>query len=297
VNCHVTHKVFRRYVAIGDSLTEGLGDERFQWDRRHAGWADRLAAILHESSASEGVALRYANLAVRSRKIEQVMTTQLDHALELKPDLVTVMAGGNNLWTSDVDWARLSALYRDGISRLRDSGATVLVANSINPVHVRAFASGRARAARMTEMIEAAAVDLGCGVIDLYRNELLHDVRAWARDRVHFGVGAHSSVANAAAGVLKLAKRILMPESDVLSDARHSARDLAAWMARDVTPYFVRVARGTTAGDRVAAKRPQLSPIDNHPWSIIDIVSLPAVGTTLSVGKPLSEPTSLAFGA
>jgi lysophospholipase L1-like esterase len=292
----VTHKVFRRFVAIGDSLTEGLGDERFHWDRQHAGWADRLAAILHESSASEGVALRYANLAVRSRKIEQVMTTQLEHALDLKPDLVTVMAGGNNLWNSDVDWVRVSALYRDGISRLRDSGATVLVANSINPVHVRAFSSGRARAERMTEMIEDVAAEMGCGVIDLFRHELLHDVRAWARDRVHFGVGAHSSVANAAAGVLQLSKRILMPESDVLSDARHSARDLAAWMARDVTPYFVRVARGTTAGDGVVAKRPRLSPIDNHPWSIIDTVSLPAVGTTLSKSKPVSNSTSLAFG-
>ena len=297
MNSHVTHKVFRRYVAIGDSLTEGLGDERFHWDRRHAGWADRLAAILHESSASEGVALRYANLAVRSRKLEQVMTAQLDHALHLKPDLVTVMAGANNLWTSDVDWARLSALFRDGVSRLRDSGVTVLVANSINPVHVRVFASGRARAARLTEMIEAVAAEMGCGVIDLFRNELLHDVRSWARDRVHFGVGAHSSVANAAAATLRLTKRILMPENEVLSDARHSARDLAAWMARDVTPYFVRVARGTTAGDRVVAKRPQLSPIDNHPWSIIDTDSLPVVGTKLSPGKPSATAPSLAFEA
>ena len=292
----MTHKVFRRYVAIGDSLTEGLGDERFNWDRRHAGWADRLAAILHESNAHDGYALRYANLAVRSRRIEHVMTRQLEHALHLKADLVTVMAGGNNLWRSGTDWEHLRGLYRDGISRLRDSGATVLVANSINPVHVRAFSSGRARAARMTEMIEGIAAEMECGVIDLYRHELLHDVRAWARDRVHFGVGAHSSVANVAAGVLNLSQRILMPENEVLSDARHSTRDVAAWLARDVTPYFVRVARGTTAGDRVVAKRPQLSPIDNHPWSIVDTVSLPVVGTTLSLSKPSSEVASLAFG-
>jgi len=291
----MTHKVFRRYVAIGDSLTEGLGDERFNWDRRHAGWADRLAAILHESNAHDGYALRYANLAVRSRRIEHVMTRQLEHALHLKADLVTVMAGGNNLWRSGTDWEHLRGLYRDGISRLRDSGATVLVANSINPVHVRAFSSGRARAARMTEMIEGIAAEMECGVIDLYRHELLHDVRAWARDRVHFGVGAHSSVANVAAGVLNLSQRILMPENEVLSDARHSTRDVAAWLARDVTPYFVRVARGTTAGDRVVAKRPQLSPIDNHPWSIVDTVSLPVVGTTLSLSKPSSDVASLAF--
>lgn len=269
MNGHVTPPVFRRYVAIGDSLTEGLGDDRFHWDRRHAGWADRLAAIVHESNRRQGENLSYANLAVRSRKLEHVMSTQLDHALALSPDLVTVMAGGNNLWRNDIDWTSLRRVYRDGLSRLRDSGATVLVANSINPVHVRAFASGRGRAARMTEMIEGVAAEMNCGVIDLFRLSLLHDVRSWARDRVHFGHGAHSLVANHAAELLGLRDRILMPENEMLAHARHTASDWLKWLANDVTPFFTRVARGTTAGDKVVAKRPQLSSLDGHPWSIV----------------------------
>ena len=273
----MTPPVFRRYVAIGDSLTEGLGDDRFHWDRRHAGWADRLAAIVHESNRQQGESVSYANLAVRSRRLEHVMSTQLDHALALSPDLVTVMAGGNNLWRNDIDWTSLRRVYRDGLSRLRDSGATVLVANSINPVHVRAFASGRGRAARMTEMIEGVAAEMDCGVIDLFRLPLLHDVRSWARDRVHFGHGAHSYVANHAAELLGLTDRILMPENEMLANARHTASDWLLWMTNDVTPFFTRVARGTTAGDNVVAKRPQLSLLEGHPWSIVSEDHTPAV--------------------
>ncbi|MSW97515.1 MAG: hypothetical protein F2808_03915, partial [Actinobacteria bacterium] len=232
----MTVPLFHRYVAIGDSLTEGLGDDRFHWDRTHGGWADRLAAIVHESNRRQGESFAYANLAVRSRKLEQVMSTQLDHALALTPDLVTVMAGGNNLWRKDIDWHDLRRVYRDGLSRLRDSGATVLVANSINPVHVRAFASGRGRAARMTEMIESLAAEVNCGVIDLFRLSLLHDVRSWARDRVHFGQGAHSVVANQAADLLGLTDRILMPENELLAHARLTTSDWLMWLTKDVTP-------------------------------------------------------------
>jgi lysophospholipase L1-like esterase len=269
VNGDVTPPVFRRFVAIGDSLTEGLGDDRFHWDRRYAGWADRLAAIVHESNRRQGENLAYANLAVRSRKVQHVMSTQLDHALALTPDLVTVMAGGNDLWRTGIDWVALRRLYRDGLARLCDSGATVLVANSINPVHVRAFAAGRGRAARMTELIESVAAEMNCGVIDLFRLSALHDVRSWARDRVHFGQGAHSYVANHAADLLGLTDRILMPENEMLAHARRTASDWFMWITNDVAPFYTRVARGTTAGDKVVAKRPQLSSIDGHPWSIV----------------------------
>ena len=293
----VTVPLFHRYVAIGDSLTEGLGDDRFGWDRTHAGWADRLAAILYESNRCAGKTLTYANLAVRSRKLEHIMTDQLEHALNLAPDLVSVMAGGNNLWRSGIDWGQLKDTYRRGLGRLRDAGITVLVANSFNPVHVRAFAVARSRAARLTEMIETVAAEMDCHVIDLFRAPLLHDVRAWARDRVHFGGGAHSHIANMAADALGVPSRIQTPEHEMLAQARLSRFDWLTWVSRDVTPYFLRVARGVTAGDRVVAKRPQLSAVDDHPWSIRETASLPTVRPTLSHAQPKPDTPQLAFTA
>ena len=48
---------YQRFVALGDSCTEGLDD--LLPDGRYRGWADRVASVL------DGPGFRYANLGVR----------------------------------------------------------------------------------------------------------------------------------------------------------------------------------------------------------------------------------------
>ncbi|WP_051061720.1 SGNH/GDSL hydrolase family protein [Nocardiopsis chromatogenes] len=64
---------FRRYVAVGDSQTEGLnnGDDA----TGHRGWADRLAAAIAASGAA-GPGFAYANLAVHGRLAAQIRAEQ-----------------------------------------------------------------------------------------------------------------------------------------------------------------------------------------------------------------------------
>lgn len=107
---------WRRYVALGDSFTEGL------WDvpggtpparTEHAdpalacrGWADLLARSLADRAAAAGPEpspglpaepVRYANLAVRGRLLGPILREQVPAALELRPDLVSLIGGGNDL--------------------------------------------------------------------------------------------------------------------------------------------------------------------------------------------------------
>ena len=86
---------YLRYVAMGDSQTEGVGDGDDVTGLR--GWADRLA----ERLAIGNPGLQYANLAVRGRLAAQVHTEQLGPALALRPDLATVFAGVNDLLRPD----------------------------------------------------------------------------------------------------------------------------------------------------------------------------------------------------
>ncbi|BBZ36105.1 hypothetical protein MCNF_47100 [Mycolicibacterium confluentis] len=79
----------RRCVAIGDSQTEGLWDGD---DVGVCGFADRLAARLDALHPG----LQYANLAVRGRRVADVLGDQLPRALSMRPDLVTVCAGMND---------------------------------------------------------------------------------------------------------------------------------------------------------------------------------------------------------
>src|SRR5688500_13563706 len=112
-----------RYVALGDSLSEGVGDHPNP-DGTERGWADRFA----ERLAAEHPGLRYANLAVRGRLIPDVYHHQLPAALALEPDLVSLIIGGNDLTRPrfDVDGglARIDEMHRD----LHAAGATVLTA-------------------------------------------------------------------------------------------------------------------------------------------------------------------------
>lgn len=91
-----------RYVAIGDSFTEGIGDPEPASPGGHRGWADRVAEVL----ASQAPDFAYANLAVRGRLLQQILDEQVDAALDLHPDLITISAGGNDIIRPGTDPTR-----------------------------------------------------------------------------------------------------------------------------------------------------------------------------------------------
>lgn len=111
---------YTRYVALGDSQTEGL------WDGDDAagltGFADRLAALVDTHHPG----LRYANLAVRGKQIRDVLSEQLPLAVAMRADLITVCIGMNDVTRPgpgfDDALTQLDELYE----RLAGTGATVV---------------------------------------------------------------------------------------------------------------------------------------------------------------------------
>ncbi|WP_460434310.1 SGNH/GDSL hydrolase family protein [Angustibacter speluncae] len=79
-----------RFVAIGDSFTEGVGDPHLHFPHGYRGWADRMARQLGRADPR----WEYANLAIRSKRIDQVLDEQLEAAVVLRPTLATFVAGG-----------------------------------------------------------------------------------------------------------------------------------------------------------------------------------------------------------
>lgn len=169
-----------RYVALGDSQTEGLGDGDEAGGLR--GWADRLAELL--DAAEPG--LRYANLAVRGQLAGQVRTTQLDAALALRPDLATVVAGMNDLlrprFDADATGAELEAMF----AALTGAGARV--ATLTFPAMERLVPLARPLAPRVPALnarIREAAARHGVVVVETYGEEVVVDPRLWSPDRLH----------------------------------------------------------------------------------------------------------------
>src|SRR6187402_2349958 len=97
---------FERYVAIGDSSTEGLDDPAGEGAYR--GWANRLAEAIARAQATNG-GLLYANLGIRGRKTREIRDQQLGPALAMRPDLVTLFSGTNDVVSRSFDPGAVAA--------------------------------------------------------------------------------------------------------------------------------------------------------------------------------------------
>jgi len=270
---------YRSYVAIGDSLSEGLGDFTFDTEREHNGWTDRLAALLAREAqtraaqtlAPNGAApdFQFANLALRGSKMRNIMGAQLEAALRLQPDLVTVMAGSNDFMTKDLD--ALETIFRDGLMLLQAAGCDVLVANTIRPAHLKFFKRVLPRAYRMSQMIDRVARELGIAVIDVHGIEDFVDLVYWAEDMVHFSGHGHVRIANEAAALLGLTHRI--PEADRQDMIAPNRGVLATlrWYKDYVLPFVERRLRGTSSGDGLTSKHLSLVPFSNFELPVIAV--------------------------
>ncbi len=253
---------FERYVAIGDSSTEGLVDPDGCGGYR--GWADRLAE--HVADVCPG--LLYANLAVRGLAAGEIRATQLAPAIAMRPDLATVVAGMNDLIRSRWDAARVASEVRAMVVGLRDVGATVITFTM--PDVSRRMRLGGALTAKTRALnaeIHAIARDSGALLLDLASYELAEDPRVWALDRIHGNPEGHARVAAALAHLLGLPgarpDALTTPLPPRVHRRREQLVEDLAWVARHVAPWAVRRLRGRTTGYGITAKRPVLAPVSS----------------------------------
>ena len=258
-------KNVRSYVAIGDSLSEGLGDFEFGEKRINAGWTDRLAALLAQEQRAGGAHFEYANLAIRGTKLQKIMTQQVEAAIRLQPDLVTIMAGSNNISNHSKHLDELVAIFRQGIELLLAAGCQVVVATPINPRHLKVFTPIYRRATVLSEALREICAEYGIPVIDVHQIEKLNHLGYWAEDMVHFSGHGHILVANEAAKTLGLSHRIPELESSLIEAPLRNFFATLRWIKVYVIPFIGRKIRGVTSGDGLEPKLPVLVE-QKGPW-------------------------------
>lgn len=263
---HVSRIAFTRYVALGDSITEGLCDVQPAQGVASAGawvgWADRLAAILDGDARLAGHPFEFANLAVRGRRIADVVDGQVPHALRLGPDLVSVMVGGNDLMSPAADPDALASRLDSGIRSLRAAGTTVLLANLFDPQFAFFLKPFRGRAAVFNANIWSIARDHQALVLDVWGVREFQDSSMWASDRVHLSARGHRLLAARAAHTLGV------PYAEIAATAAAEkpapppdAIPLRTWLRVYAIPWAARRLRGISAGDGMDAKRPVPLPV------------------------------------
>ena len=143
---------YSRYVAIGDSWTEGVGDPDPTRPNGVRGWADRVA----EALAADREDFRYANLAIRGRTVEEILDEQLAPALDLKPDLLTIQGAGNDLLHVRVDIDELVGSIDAAVAKANDIGSRVVLFTHGTPA-AGPFRILRGRVAIFNELLEKSS--------------------------------------------------------------------------------------------------------------------------------------------
>ena len=255
---------FQRYVALGDSFTEGVGDPAP--DRPHGlrGWADRVAEVLAAQAREAGHELGYANLAIRGRKLLPILAEQLEPALALAPDLVTIHAGANDVLRPRVDLDALAAAYDAGVGRLTGTGARVVVFTTWDPGGSGLYGALRGRMAVFNEHVREISDRHGTDLVDLWRMRDQPVGELMDTDRMHLNARGHDAVARAVLAALDVPHGELPPEPFVAAPALSRRAQLhadVAWTREFLLPWVHRRLTGRSSGDGLSPRRPTLAPV------------------------------------
>ena len=239
-----------RYVALGDSFTEGVGDDLP--DGRVRGWADLVAEGL---AAAAGGPVRYANLAIRGRLLGPIIDEQLPAALALEPTLVTFNGGGNDILRPRSDPRLLLDRLSAVIDSVAASGAQLVLLSGANPtaglpMQARIEAKGDLLNTHVAEL----ARERGVLFADTWSDRELARSPYWSRDRLHLGPVGHHRVAARVLATLGYEH-----PADWIVDAPGGEsvvrfRDELAYYREHVVPWIQRRLTGRSSGDGRVAK-------------------------------------------
>lgn len=248
-----------RFVALGDSFTEGVGDNDLRLPNNCRGWADRVA----EELARHEAGTRYANLAIRGRRLHRIIDEQIEPALAMNPTLVSFYAGGNDLLMARLNMAKLMGDYEDAVRRLKASGATLLLFTGYNVPLSPLLEPLKVRTAIYNRAIRRIAAKYGTLLVDYWCFEKFQDPRLWAPDRLHMSTPGHGYMAKKVLEVLGTPHALSSPTLAAPRPRSHAENiaDDVAWLRRDVGPWLSRRLRGVSSGDRLGARWPELMPV------------------------------------
>ncbi|WP_163512946.1 SGNH/GDSL hydrolase family protein [Fodinicola acaciae] len=253
---------WRSFVALGDSFTEGIDDPA---DRGYRGWADRVA----EALAAQADGFRYANIAIRGKRLEEMVVEQIPVAARMRPELVAFVGGGNDVLRTKVMWQELHAKLAHGVRTLVETGATVLLCTGTTYAQALPFGKIVARrAAAMNEIIKAVAAEYAQVLIDPWDGHEQGNARYFSIDRLHLSPAGHRRVAAHALAALGLPHDpellVPLPAADRVGWLRARRADVG-WARHHLAPWVGRRLAGRSSGDLITAKRPELVPLVIEP--------------------------------
>ena len=249
---------YNRFIALGDSFTEGLCDEKRYGQYR--GWADRVADVM----AANQPGFQYANLAVRGKLIRQIIEEQIEPALAQvvdKTTLISLHAGANDVIRPKYNPNLVLPLYTEAARKIAASGATVMLFTVLEESGKkgRLAASWKSRFSDFNENVRAVAEEIGAILCDANEEIAFRDPRFLAFDRLHLNSMGHNQVAQAVLETIELpfaaSWRTPLPQQEPTTKFVQSGITLL-WFTTFALPWLWRRAFGKSSGDGRTCKYP-----------------------------------------
>ena len=225
-------------------------------DGTEVGWADRVAAGLAAAHPDEDV--WYANLAIRGRKIESIVTDQLDAALALDPPPthLTFNGGGNDMLRPGFSDDRMRALTSRVLAKCAEKGVVVVILSGANPGDsLPAATRMRTLGAHLTSIVDAL-VDGRDGVlfVDNFTTVEGRHPAFWSEDRLHLTSLGHQWIASRVLTAMGVPTR--SPEPADAQAVRRTLVGEAQYWWTYVVPWMGRRLIGRSSGDGRSPKFP-----------------------------------------
>ncbi len=248
-----------RMVVIGDSFAEGLGDPEPKTPGGLRGWADRVAEVF----ASLNSDFAYANLAVRGKIAKQILEEQVQNALELKPDIIFISAGGNDVLRPRSNPDKIAATMEQIVSQFADSDTTVVLFSAFDVRDATVFKKVREKAAVYSQNIYSIAKKYDAIVVHCWGMSETQDERYWDIDRLHLNSLGHHTVALHILETLNVPHNLTAQTPAPLPERgwRQARRDDAVWAKEFLVPWVIRRIKRVSSGDNLKPKRPEVVPV------------------------------------
>ncbi|MDE0545581.1 SGNH/GDSL hydrolase family protein [Microbacterium sp. C7(2022)] len=232
-----------RFVAIGDSFTEGVGDELP--DGHVRGWADLTAQGWANAT---GESVDYANFAIRGKLVRPIVEQQLEPALALKPTHLSFNGGGNDMLRPRTSVAQVVSAFRHVVQRCDEEGVTLIMLSGANPSGQLPLSRVIQRRGDVLSHAVAGAFEDRADIVRAFNwfDEELSTPPYWSEDRLHMNARGHHRVAARVLDSLGL-----KPPAGwwSLPPLPTSAPRGMAYYREHVGPWLQRRLTGTSSGD------------------------------------------------
>jgi lysophospholipase L1-like esterase len=188
-----TGRSYVRFVAVGDSVTYGLGDRAAE---RSRGWARLLGRAIAGDHH-----LSFCNLAQPGATAAQMRAEQLDEALDHRPHLAALIVGLNDTMRSAWDPAAVRADLLNSAGRLAEQGALLLTVRFHDHSRVFGLPGFLARPMRrriddLNAIYDEVHTRYGGVQVDLAGHPGIYDREFWSIDRLHPSELGHRALAH-----------------------------------------------------------------------------------------------------